>query len=372
MPLLFSLIAEPLTGLADTAFVARLDAAPLAGLGVGAAVLSSVFWVFNFLGIATQTQVARSHGAGDHARVGLANAQALVLSGLLGVLVALPAFAVLDPIVGWMGASGDLIAPAKDYMAIRLFGSPAVLITVAAFGTLRGLQDMRTPLWIAAGLNALNIVLDPILIFGLGPVPAFGVAGRGGGQRGQSVAGSTGCDRSHVAPNPMAVAVAPQGVRRAAAHRTGIVYPHRLTERLLAAHDTRGHRGRSRLRRGPPGNPPSVGLHRLVSRCVRDHGTEPGCVLPRGGEPSRMPPRGASGLRVELRRGAGSCCRDDRRRERRGRRVAAGDVLCAVLAGVVDLGARANRSTRWHSARTESIGVPATFGICAMRLRFRR
>ena len=177
VPLLFSLIAEPLTGLADTAFVARLGAAPLAGLGVGAAVLSSVFWIFNFLGIGTQTEVARSHGGDDPARAGLANAQALVLSGLLGVLVALPAFAVLDPIVRWMGATGDLTAPAKDYMAIRLFGSPAVLITVAAFGTLRGLQDMRTPLWIAAGLNALNIVLDPVLIFGFGPVPAFGVAG---------------------------------------------------------------------------------------------------------------------------------------------------------------------------------------------------
>jgi MATE family multidrug resistance protein len=61
-PLLVSLIAEPLTGLADTAFVARLGAASLAGLGVGAAVLSSVFWVFNFIGIGTQTEVARSAG----------------------------------------------------------------------------------------------------------------------------------------------------------------------------------------------------------------------------------------------------------------------------------------------------------------------
>ncbi len=177
VPLLFSLIAEPLTGLADTAFVARLGAAPLAGLGVGAALLSSVFWMFNFLGIGTQTEVARSQGSGDHAHAGRANAQALVLSALLGLLLSLLGLLAVDPLVRWMGASGDLTAPAKDYMAIRLFGAPAVLITLAAFGTLRGLQDMRTPLWIAAGLNALNIVLDPVLIFGAGPVPAFGVAG---------------------------------------------------------------------------------------------------------------------------------------------------------------------------------------------------
>ena len=177
VPVLFSLIAEPLTGLADTAFVARLGAVPLAGLGVGAAVLSSVFWVFNFLGIGTQTQVAHSEGVGDRKRAGLANAQALLLSGFIGATVALLGFTVLDPIIRWMGASGDLAAPAKEYISVRLLGSPAVLITVAAFGTLRGLQDMRTPLWIAAGLNAFNIILDPILIFGIGPVPPFGVVG---------------------------------------------------------------------------------------------------------------------------------------------------------------------------------------------------
>ena len=177
LPLLLSLIAEPLTGLADTAFVARLGAVPLAGLGVGAAVLSSVFWVFNFLGIGTQTEVARGEGGGDSSRPAVANAQALLLSGFLGVLLLLVGLVFLAPVVRWMGASGDLTAPAKDYMAIRLFGAPAVLAMVAAFGTLRGLQDMRTPLWIAAGVNVFNVILDPLLIFGLGPFPRWGVAG---------------------------------------------------------------------------------------------------------------------------------------------------------------------------------------------------
>ena len=62
VPVLISLIAEPLTGLADTAFVARLGATPLAALGVGTVLLSSVFWVFNFLGIGTQTEVAHALG----------------------------------------------------------------------------------------------------------------------------------------------------------------------------------------------------------------------------------------------------------------------------------------------------------------------
>jgi MATE family multidrug resistance protein len=62
-------------------------------------------------------------------------------------------------------------------MQIRLFGAPAVLLTLVIFGALRGQQDMRTPLWIALGVNGLNIVLDWLLIFGSGSVPALGVAG---------------------------------------------------------------------------------------------------------------------------------------------------------------------------------------------------
>ena len=59
----------------------------------------------------------------------------------------------------------------------RLLGAPAVLLTLAGFGALQGLQDMRTPLAIAATANLVNAALDPLLIFGWGPVPAFGVAG---------------------------------------------------------------------------------------------------------------------------------------------------------------------------------------------------
>ncbi len=179
-PLLVSLIAEPLTGLADTAFVARLGAASLAGLGVGAAVLSSVFWVFNFIGIGTQTEVARSAGGGDREHAALANAQAVGLSVLIGVVLGVVAWFTVDPLVALMGADGEIATAARDYITVRLLGAPAVLVTVAAFGTLRGLQDMHSPMWIAGALNVVNVVLDPIFIFGWGPVPAMGVAGAAG------------------------------------------------------------------------------------------------------------------------------------------------------------------------------------------------
>jgi MATE family multidrug resistance protein len=88
---------------------------------------------------------------------------------------------VIGPLSGWLaellGASGDVKVNAISYMQIRLFGAPAVLVMMVVFGAMRGLQDMRTPLWIALGVNALNLILDWLLIFGNGPFPKMGVAG---------------------------------------------------------------------------------------------------------------------------------------------------------------------------------------------------
>jgi len=176
-PVLISLIAEPLTGLADTAFIARLGTVPLAGLGIGTAVLSGIFWAFNFLGISTQTAVAHADGTGARSRGCDASGLAMALGGIIGCALALLGFAALDLALVFMSDDAEIQAAAGIYLAIRLLGGPAILISMAAFGALRGLQDMRTPLAIALAQNTLNIALDALLIFGLGPIPALGIAG---------------------------------------------------------------------------------------------------------------------------------------------------------------------------------------------------
>ncbi len=176
-PVLLSLIAEPLTGLADTAFVARLGARPLAALGVAVTLLSSLFWVFNFLGIGTQTAVAQALGRRDSWAARRAGSTAAAAALLLGVVVAGLAWPWLAELTRFMGADDAMADDAVSYLRIRFVGAPAVLLLLSAFGALRGLQDMRTPLRIAVTLNALNVVLDYLLIFGGGPVPALGLIG---------------------------------------------------------------------------------------------------------------------------------------------------------------------------------------------------
>ncbi len=168
VPALGTLAADPLVSLVDTAYVGRLGVVPLAALGVNVSVFGLAFLVFNFLAYGTTPMIARAVGAGDRARAGRLAVEALTLAVVAGA-VALTLLQVLAvPIVRAMGASGELVAPAVEYLRIRALAGPAVLIITASNGIFRGWQDTRTPFLVAIGLNAINLVLDPILIFGVG------------------------------------------------------------------------------------------------------------------------------------------------------------------------------------------------------------
>ncbi len=173
LPALGALAADPLVSMVDTAFVGRLGVVPLAALGVNASVFSLAFVVFNFLAYGTTPMVARSVARGDHARAGRLAVEALTLALLTGGVALAVLQAAAGPILEVMGATGDLQEPALVYLRIRALAGPAVLLITAGHGIFRGWHDTRTPLVVTLGLNAVNLVLDPLLIFGLG----WGLAG---------------------------------------------------------------------------------------------------------------------------------------------------------------------------------------------------
>lgn len=177
LPVTLSVIAEPLTGMVDTAFVAQLGASPLAALGVGTAVLSTMFWIFIFLGISTQTEVAHADGSGNQRRGVEMTSLALILSLIFGGTMVILALFGGELFSTWLGADGAVRADAAAYIRVRGLGAPAVMITFVGFGALRGLQDMKTPLWVAGGVNVLNIILDAPFVFGWAFIPAMGVEG---------------------------------------------------------------------------------------------------------------------------------------------------------------------------------------------------
>jgi MATE family multidrug resistance protein len=168
IPALGALAIDPLLTLADTAFVARLGTVPLAALGVDTAILGFAFFAFNFLAYVVTPLVARALGAGRIEEARRWVGDALLLAVALGVVVSIVVELSAPLLVDLMGAGPEVADPAISYLRIRALATPAVLVVTAGHGAFRGHKDTRTPLKVALGVNLINLVLDPILIFSAG------------------------------------------------------------------------------------------------------------------------------------------------------------------------------------------------------------
>ncbi|MEU7728936.1 MATE family efflux transporter [Streptomyces sp. NPDC040724] len=173
VPAFGALVAEPLFVMADSAIVGHLGTPQLAGLGIAAALLTTAVSVFVFLAYATTAAVSRRVGAGDlqaAIRQGMDGIWLALLLGAAVVAVVLPA---APSLISLFGAS-DTVAPyAVTYLRISAFGIPPMLMVLAATGVIRGLQDTRTPLYVAIGGFTLNVGLNAALVYGAG----LGIAG---------------------------------------------------------------------------------------------------------------------------------------------------------------------------------------------------
>lgn len=173
MPAFVALAAEPLYVLVDTAIVGHLGTFPLGGLGVAGTLLTVAFGLFNFLAYATTATVARRVGAGDERGAAAHGVAGVWLALGLGVSLTVVGLLVSGPAVELMGASDNIAPYARTYLRISLLGAPLVLVALAGTGYLRGLQDTRTPLFIALGANLFNLGLELVLVYGL----ELGIAG---------------------------------------------------------------------------------------------------------------------------------------------------------------------------------------------------
>lgn len=167
VPAFGALIAEPLFLLADAAIVGHLGVAQLAGVGLASAVLHTVVGLMVFLAYSTTPAVARAIGNGQLTRALAAGRDGVWLALLLGIVLATAGFLAAEPLLDLMGATGDVRTFAVDYLRWSMPGLVAMLLIFAGTGVLRGLQDTRTPLFVAAAGFTLNIVLNLFLVYGL-------------------------------------------------------------------------------------------------------------------------------------------------------------------------------------------------------------
>ena len=208
LPALGALIAEPLFVLADSAMVGHLGAVSLAGLSLASTILTTTVGLFVFLAYATTATTARLFGAGRRREGLCAGVDGMWLALLLG----LGAGAFLGLAAPWlteaMGAHGPVARAAVAYLRASCPGLPGMFVVLAATGVLRGLLDTRTPFVVATAGAVLNVVVNAILLYGVG----MGIAGSGAG--------------TAIAQTAMALALALPIIREARAAGVGLL-PHR-------------------------------------------------------------------------------------------------------------------------------------------------
>ncbi len=177
IPMVLEMALESVFAVVDVFWVSRLGAPAVATVGLTESMLALIYALAIGLSMAATAMVARRIGERDRERAARTAVQAI----MLGVLIAVPlglAGALLAPrLLGWMGAAPDVVASGSRFTAVMLGGNIVIVLLFLINAIFRGAGDaavaMRV-LWLA---NAINLVLDPCLIFGWGPFPALGITG---------------------------------------------------------------------------------------------------------------------------------------------------------------------------------------------------
>ena len=177
IPMILEMVMESLFALVDAFFVAKVSVDAVATVGLTESVITLVYSVAIGLSMAATAMVARRIGEGDHESAAKAAAQAIMIAVSISVVFSVLGFIFAADILRMMGGDEQLIASGVGYTRILFASNIVIMLLFLLNGIFRGAGDaslaMRS-LWLA---NILNIILDPLFIFGIGPFPELGVMG---------------------------------------------------------------------------------------------------------------------------------------------------------------------------------------------------
>lgn len=177
VPVLFGIFTMMGQAFVDMWFIGRVGDRELAALSFAFPILMIVTSVAIGLGAGTSSVVARAIGAHNHRRARRLATDSLILSFGITAIISALGFFTIEPLFTLLGAPADMIPLIAGYMTILYAGVPFVVVGMVGMSSMRATGDTRLPSMLMVIASVANIILDPILIFGLGPVPAMGLNG---------------------------------------------------------------------------------------------------------------------------------------------------------------------------------------------------
>ncbi len=177
VPMLLGIATMMGQAFVDTWFIGQVGDRELAAYGFGFPILMIVTSVAIGLGAGTSSVVARAIGSGNHRRTKRLATDSLILSFLITIVICAIGIATIRPLFLLLGAPEDMLPMLESFMTILYVGVPFVVVGMVGMSTMRATGDTRLPSKMMIFGAVLNVALDPILIFGLGPIPAMGLDG---------------------------------------------------------------------------------------------------------------------------------------------------------------------------------------------------
>ena len=169
VPIVLSNITVPLLGAVDTGVVGQLgEAAPIGAVGLGAVILSAIYWVFGFLRMGTTGLTSQANGARDHEEVAALLMRSFLIAGAGGLAVILLQVPLFWAALRMAPASPEVEGMVTTYLSIRVWSAPAMIALYGVNGWLIALERTRSVLIIQVVMNGMNILLDLWFVLGLG------------------------------------------------------------------------------------------------------------------------------------------------------------------------------------------------------------
>lgn len=179
LPVILTNLLQSLVDVIDVFMVGRLGPIAIAAVGMSSAIRMLVLVMLLSVAAGSMSLVAQARGARDPQRMSFVTRQAISSGVLLSLVLTVAGFVLARPLLTWVNSGGEpeAVELGVRYLQILFLGTPFLVLNIVLNRLMQGAGDTVTPLILTGALNVINVAFNYILMFGLGPIPAQGVAG---------------------------------------------------------------------------------------------------------------------------------------------------------------------------------------------------